>query len=186
MTYLELFNENCAGGYRNTRTKVSWKMVGRRVHFQGSVEPEDWERNFAVLPIPVRIRGTWCRISLGMELAWREIRKAVLAEDPEEAVGYSGGGPLAARFSAETGRPAVAFGCPRFLHRPTLEAVDLFGEVRFIDAPFDIVPQVPPWASRGHRVYTLDQRHVEKPDWMGWPLWITGHSTDEYLQRLTP
>lgn len=184
MTDLELFNENCAPGYRNTKSKVSWKVVDERLHLQGSVENEDWYRNFAIIPIPYRIRGVWCWISLGMLMAWLEIRKQVLAAGAQSAAAYSGGCPVAALWSAKTGLPAVAFGSPNFLWRPTLKAKALFSEVRFIDAPFDMVTVIPPGAVRGDRVYDLDQRHVEKPDWCPPMLWITGHSADEYRQRL--
>jgi hypothetical protein len=184
MKDLELFNENCKAGYQNTKSKVSWKMVDDRLHLQGSVETEDWWRNFTVWPIPYRIRGVWCWISLGMLCAWLDIRKQVLASGAREAVMYSGGCPVGALWSAETGLPAVGFGSPNFLWRPTLKAKALFSEVRFVDAPFDIVTIIPPGAERGDRVYDLDMRHVEKPDPCPPLLWVTGHSTDEYRQRL--
>ena len=185
MKDFERFNENCEAGYSNTKSKVSWKMVSCRAHFQGSVEVQDWYRNFAIIPVPYRVRGVWCWVSLGMLLAWLEIRKRVLACEIDEADGYSGGGPLAALCAAEKGIPGVAFGCPRFLWRPSLAARTLFSGTRFVDAPFDIVTEIPPGAERGDRVEKLDTRHVEKPDWTPPLLWITGHSTDEYRQRLS-
>jgi hypothetical protein len=183
MTDLERFAENCAAGYQNTRGKVSWKVVGDRLHYQGSVEPEDWERNFLVIPVPWRIRGVWCWISLGVLLAWLATRRQALASGAAEGAGYSAGGPPIAIWSAVTGLPAVAFGCPRFLWRPSLAALHLFNEVRFVDSPLDIVPRVPPWAERGDRVYTLGGA-ATCPDGYDRILWATGHSTEEYRQRL--
>jgi hypothetical protein len=184
MKDIDVLNENCSAPYQNTRSKVSWGVVENRVQFQGSVEAEDWVRNFMVLPVPYRIKKVWIWVSLGMLLAWLEIRKRVLASGAKEGGAYSGGGPVCGLWSAETGYPATIFGSPRFLYKPTLKALKLFENVRFIDAPFDIVTQVPPWGERGSRVYTLDTRHVEKPDWMSWALFVTGHSLEEYRQRM--
>jgi hypothetical protein len=70
------------------------------------------------------------------------------------------------------------------MYKPSAKALALFEACRFVDAPFDVVTVLPPWGSRGHRIYDLPMIHVEKPDWCPPMLWVTGHSSDEYRQRL--
>lgn len=119
-----------------------------------------------------------------MLCAWLRVRKRVLAACAKEGGAYSGGCPVCALWSATTGRPATVFGSPRFLFRPSKKALALFDNVKFIDAPFDIVTAIPPWAERGNNVYVLSNKHVEKPDWLSWAMWITGHAIEEYRQRM--
>lgn len=178
MTLLELFNTCCTGtGYTQTAKRVDWKIVDGIMFFRQSVEREDWIRNFlAAIPIVVWLNGFEI-VPLGAWLTFLEVRKIAGAR-VTGYVGYSQGGWPAVYASRLYNRPAIVFGCPRSTLWP--------GKYRDVTAyknPGDIVTKLPPWAKQAGDVLVL-VRSAERPIDVPLSEWITGHSPDEYRQRL--
>lgn len=178
MTLLELFNACCTGtGYTQTAKRVDWKIVDGIMFFRQSVECEDWIRNFlAAIPIVVWLNGFEI-VPLGAWLTFLEVRKIAGAQ-VTGYVGYSQGGWLAVYASRLYGRPAIVFGCPRSTLWPRR-----YKEVTAYRNPGDIVTMLPPWAKEAGEVITLEG-HAERPDDCPVLEWSSGHSPDEYRQRL--
>ena len=175
---LSIYTE-CTRGreYQQTRGKVDWKIVDGLMYFRQSVEREDWYRNFlAIFPIPVYLKG-WQWVPLGAWMTYRQVRK-IARQAVIGYVGYSQGGWPAVFASLENGLPAMVFGCPRATSRP-----ELYGKVTAYRNPGDIVTMVPPWALSAGTIITL-MAPAEKPDGMAELEWKTGHSPEEYRQRL--
>lgn len=178
MTLLKLFNTCCTGtGYTQTARRVDWKIVDGIMFFRQSVEREDWIRNLlAAIPIVVWLKGFEI-VPLGAWLTFLDVRK-IAGSRVTGYVGYSQGGWPAVYASRLYGRPAIVFGCPRSTLFPWR-----YKEVTAYKNPCDVVTTLPPWAKEAGEVITLEG-NAERPDDCPLAEWITGHSPDEYRQRL--
>lgn len=184
MTRLDLFNE-CARhkGYQKTRLGVSWKVVGDRMYFEQTRERTDWLLNvLAAIPFVVRLRGRLLIVPLGAALGWFSVRQIVKDNPVATYGGYSQGGWWASFASAETGLPAITFGCPNLYLGDAWIGRD-FLEVTHYETPTDCVCNLPPWARKGSDVRILNLP-AQRPDDIPEIDWIIGHAPAVYRKRL--
>jgi hypothetical protein len=183
MTLLEEFRICNGGSYQNTKSKVSWKIVGDTMYFQPSSGAEDWWKNITIIPWLTKIGGKWMLVHLGFHLAWLEVKDIVERAMVKRFSGYSHGGPLAARAAAHRGLPADVFGCPNFLLCPSDASRAIFDEVHFYQNPNDIMTRLPSGYTKGRYWQTLGGRASMPPGYDPFQ-WLTGHTPAEYEQRL--
>ena len=178
MTLAELFDTcNTGEGYNQTAKRVDWKIVDGIMFFRQSVEREDWIRNLlAAIPIVVWLKGFEI-VPLGAWLTFLEVRKIAGAR-VTGYVGYSQGGWPAVYASRLYSRPAIVFGCPRSTLCP-----GKYKDVTAYTNPGDVVTTLPPWANEAGEVVMLGG-YAERPDDCPVLEWASGHSPDEYRQRL--
>lgn len=182
---LDLFNECVtARGYNQTRGKVDWKIIGTTMFFRQSAESEDWVRNIlSAIPVFAWIDHRWLIIPLGAWLGWREVRRIVKKNTVDLFVGYSQGGWYASYGACEIWAKAITFGCPGLVMGDEKTA-DHFEMVTHYETPVDCVARLPPWARKGKNIKVLT-RPATRPVGFSETVWMTGHSAEEYRQRLS-
>lgn len=184
MTKAELFAENCAGGYNNTATKVSWKIKNRVMYFEGSSGWQDWVKNvLGAIPWPMILAGRVVFVPFGAWLAWIEIEDIATRADVDCFSGYSHGGWIATIACLYRALPGVVFGCPNILFFPGSKTISALDSIEFVQTPGDIVADLPSFARKGDLVIILEGK-VVRPDYVDEVIWATGHSPQEYMQRL--
>jgi hypothetical protein len=186
MMKLDLYNEcSRGGGYRKTWLGVSWKVVGDRMYFQPSKERIDWVLNLLCeIPVPLFLGKWFFIVPLGAALGWLSVRGIVKKHPVVAYIGISQGGWWASYASAVTGLPAATFGCPNLFGGALWLGIG-FDNVSHYETPRDIVARFPTWGSKGRNVYILN-RHAVKPKGMPDIEWETGHTPEEYRQRMEP
>jgi len=166
--------------WEQTPDEVTYKKVGRVLYFQCSDGMTDWIRNVKFWPSVFFLRGKKLIAPAGFIKSWKSVRRLVEIMDGEIdlAVGYSHGAVLACFASVLLKIPAIAFGPPRFIFNKRR----LFSNCTVVKTPFDAVTFVPPFYSLPRKKKTLKG----KAERNGLPFltWISGHSPQEYLQRL--
>lgn len=169
------------GGYSKTWAGADWKIVDGIMFFQASHGKLDWFFNFvSALRIPARLSGQWFLFPFGAWILWRSLSGVIKKHEVRAYVGYSQGGWFASYASAKTARPAYTFGCPKLGKGKAY----LFFNVTHLKNKGDIVTMVPPWAETYGRVNILEGE-ASKPEGMNDLEWATGHTPEEYAQRIT-
>lgn len=192
MSLLEKFNECNSDGWTTAGLDVQYKVVGDTLFFQPSHGSSDWRYNFKAA------RSVYDNSDIpfvghrGFNELWYSVRRDIEKLSFRKICGYSQGGALAVlahenyyhRFGSE---PDVTwtFGCPPSIFEPTLELEMRFSNVINWHNPRDIVYYAPMILGYKHvgQCRTL-HGNVKRPDDCGLIEWISGHSPDEYRQRL--
>ena len=179
MTKLEHFNECTSGPWENTKGFVTWKIVNGVMYFQCSSGLEDWSRNISVMPTITKIGIRYIFVPIGLDESWAEIKPVIRANLCHTYVGYSLGGQLAALASAQTGSPAIAFGCPNFF----MGDKRLFWNTEFITHKKDVFTKLP-WIYRKGEITQTLTGDVVYPKEVGKIERMSGHSPKAYRQLL--
>jgi hypothetical protein len=175
---MDRFNECARGGYNNTETYVSWKIVDGIMYFQCSKEVEDWKKNLDCRLVKTEIGLT----HKGFDEAYQEVFRMIMQNPVTGYCGYSHGAVIASRASAATGKRSTVFGCPNFMYNPTKETLDRFWNVEFVQNKNDIVANGLFWMRKGRNII-MTIGHATRgltPIWQ----WLSGHTPSEYRQRM--
>lgn len=154
------------------------------MYFEGSSSWQDWVKNIlGEIPWPMILGGRVVFVPLGAWLAWIEVKDIAELGDFESFSGYSHGAWIATIACLYRGLPGVVFGCPNVLFFPGSKTIAALDNVEFVQTPGDIVADLPSFARKGDSIIILGGK-VVRPDYVDEVLWATGHSPQEYTQRL--
>lgn len=181
MRLLDYFNECLHGGYNNTPDYISWKIKDRILYLQCSREKEDWLKNFDVRPRLERIRNELCVIPNGFNQAAKDLSEKLDFSQFDLIIGYSHGAAIGAILSGMTGIPAIVFGCPRFIYKPSFDIEKVFSNLKIYSNCDDVVFKVPPFYSYCGLLHTFARGEVETDSWLER---ISNHSPDLYRKNL--
>jgi predicted lipase len=200
-TYKELFEE-CESkvGYITAGDDAQFKVVDGILYFQQSKGKEDWKNNLDFFPKGFRspykdMKERWL-VHEGFLKVWKSIEDTIteLLPSIKGIVGYSHGGPLAC-FAHEkylymmhkVPARTVVFGCPPFLFFPSASIKERFATVERIRTSGDIVAKLPTLFGLRHccGAVVLKCGEPQKPIGRNWAYWLSGHSPEEYLARLS-
>lgn len=183
MKILDLFKEcDNRKNYTTGKGGLDWKVVNNRLYFEPSDGVIDWVKNFMFIPFPTILSGRLYFIPFGAWLDIKEIRRICAEHDSVlETIGYSRGGWGAVYAALILGITAKTFGCPGLVFMPTMKAqATIDATVVHFENPDDIVCNVPPHYKHGKDRRVTNGTVVQS----GGLEWYTGHSPQEYLQRL--
>lgn len=177
MTILEHFNECVKGHYNNTENYLSWKIINRVLYLQCSKEKEDWKRNFDLRP--AKLKNGLIIVPKGFSDSVEEMLD--INAEYDAVVGYSHGAAVAAILSGLLDMPAIAFGCPRFIFRPSKKARRYFDKLHIYNNGNDIFTFITPFYSHCGNINILKDIAVKTGSFMEW---YSGHSPNRYRQNL--
>lgn len=191
---LEFFKEFIV--WKNWKTigsDVQYKLIDKTLYFQQSNSNSDWKYNFSFPAIPYKNMEELFFVHRGFKKLWKEIRDEINKLDFDTIVGYSHGGALATLahedylFRKGVQPKTYVFGCPRILWFPFKGIRERFSNITYIKNPLDIVTKIPPAIFGYRRVYgelISLKGNSKKPLDTKLLLWITGHTPEDYIQRL--
>lgn len=193
LEYKEAFHLVNSGEWVTLGLDVQFKVIGKTLYFQCSRSWNDWKNNFRFWMVPYDDMEEKFYVHKGFLEMWKSVREVILKYDIDTIIGYSLGGALAILahedFTFHTGKQprTIVFGCPRVIWFPSKSIRARFSRVEYIQNPRDIVTHLPPSIFGYRRVY--GKREVlrlpaRKPAGYYLSTWASGHSPEEYRQRL--
>lgn len=193
MLWLERFIECTRGGWITAGKDVQYKVVDRVLYFQCSSGKSDWKQNFRFAESVYSGGDIEIRAHRGFKELWLSVKDVIETLEFDSIVGYSQGAALAGfahenYFHRKGFEPCMthAFGCPRFLFKPSKELKARFIWFVRINNPTDLVTKVPLWIMGykhvGMNVVLKDV--ANKPEKESLLSWLSGHSPSRYKQNL--
>lgn len=192
MSLLEVFNEVTAGGWKTSGKDVQFKVVDDTLYFQCSHGASDWRYNFKAASEVYKNSSIPFIGHEGFNELWESVRHEIEALKFSKIVGYSQGAALAIRahenfyhrFGFEPD-VTITFGCPPSIKKSSKKLKNRFSHVVNYHNPRDVVyflPMIIGYEHVGHSVKL--SRKATRPS--GDPIlrWLSGHSPEEYRQRI--
>jgi len=191
MTPLQLFNGTLSGPWTTGELDVQYRVEDGVLYFQPSMSSTDWALNFLFPAVPYKRMAEEYTVHAGFFLAYKANAEAIQALDFEYIAGFSLGAAIAVHAHEDrlfrTGKQphTFLFGCPCAIGRAPDSVLARWSNVTRIEAPRDLVPLALRLLGYKHvgNVITLAGSAVRPAD-VSRLAWLSGHTPDEYRQRI--
>ena len=179
-------------GWKTSGKNVQYKVVGDTLYFQCSHGKSDWLYNFKASESVYKDSDIEFIGHKGFNELWESVRHEIECLKFCKIVGYSQGAALAIRahenyFHRKGFEPDVTilFGTPPSIKHPSKKLSERFSHVVNYHNPRDIVYWLPMLIGYKHvgTSITLTNK-AKRPKGFKLISWLTGHSPEEYRQRL--
>jgi hypothetical protein len=197
MRLIELFESlESKGGWTNGLLDTQYKVVDRILLLQQTKGAFDWAMNLFAAPmkavIPYKDMPESYQVHAGFFIPYKVNADEIAKLDFDRVAGYSRGSGEAIHLHEDflfNGRPlrkAILFGCPRTIRRASDAVLSRWDNALRVSCPHDIVTHVAPrWMGYQHVGDELVLGGIAtKPKNRNWAYWLSGHSSEEYIQRL--
>ena len=179
-------------GWTTTGKDVQYKVVGDTLYFQCSHGKSDWFYNFKASESVYKDSDIEFIGHKGFNELWESVRHEIEGLKFSKIVGYSQGAALAIRahenyFHRMGFEPdvTITFGCPASIKRPKGKLLNRFVRVVNYHNPHDIVFWLPMLIGYKHVGASIALTNkAKRPKGFNLVSWLTGHSPEEYRQRL--
>ena len=180
-------------GWTTAGKDVQYKVVGDTLYFQCSHGKSDWRYNFMASEDVYEKSDLPFIGHKGFNKLWQSVRKEIEGLKFSKIVGYSQGAALAIRahenyyhrygFEPDV---TILFGCPPSIKNPSKKLKARFSRVVNYHNPRDIVYWLPMIIGYKHVGTSIALTNkAKKPKGFSLISWLTGHSPEEYRQRLS-
>lgn len=191
---LSAFTNVIQGPWVTAGRDVQFYVKNKTLYIECSKGRSDWKHNFMFGIRPYMKSSIPIFAHRGFTALWLSIKDIIESLDFNSVVAYSQGSGIAHnihenyvhRFGKEP-EYTFAFADPRNYWLPCKKLKSRFNNFYCIRNPRDLVTRLPP--------YILGYRHVghsirlkgkvKRPKHVPWWLWLSGHTPEEYTQRLT-
>ena len=193
MGLLKLFNDiNDKSGWTTAGLDVQFKVINETLLFQCSNGASDWRQNFKASKTLYKGSDVEIEAHEGFVEMWESIRHEIEKLSFRRIGGYSQGGDFAVfahenyyhRFGFEP-EVTITFGCPPSIKNPSRELKARFSHVVNWHNPRDIVYYAPMLIGYQHvGQCNVLRKPASRPKDCNLLLWYSGHSPEEYRQRM--
>lgn len=192
MGLLEMFDIVSGEDWKTSGLDVQYKVRNETLYFQCSNGASDWRYNFMASEDVYKNSDIEFIGHKGFNKLWDSVRHDIEKLSFRRICGYSQGGALAIlahenyfhRFGFEPD-VTITFGCPPSIKDPSLELSARFSHVVNWHNPRDIVYYAPVLIGYQHvGQCNVLRSPAKRPDDCNLFRWLSGHSPEEYKQRL--
>lgn len=192
MSLLDLFKMVNGTRWITSGKDVQYKVENDTLYFQCSKGWSDWRFNLTASASVYRNSDIEFIGHRGFNELWESVRSDIEVLKFHKIVGYSQGAALAIRahenFYHRMGfEPdvTITFGCPPSIKDPSYKLMARFSHVVNYHNPHDIVYFLPMILGYRHvgTSHSL-KKNAARPKGCSLIRWLSGHSEEEYLQRL--
>lgn len=192
MSLRKLFDEVTSDGWTTAGLDVQFKVVNDTLFFQCSNGASDWRYNFMASEDVYKNSDIEFIGHKGFNEMWESVRHDIENLSFRRICGYSQGAAIAIRahenyfhrygFEPEV---TITFGCPPSIKNPSRELKARFSHVVNWHNPRDIVYYAPMLIGYQHvGQCNVLRSPAKRPDDCNLFSWLSGHSPEEYKQRL--
>jgi hypothetical protein len=192
MTPLQLFEGTLSGPWTTGELDVQYRVEDGVLYLQPSMSNTDWALNFLFPAIPYKRMADEYTVHAGFFLAYKANAEAIQALDFHTIAGFSLGAAIAVHAHEDrlfrTGKQPEThlFGCPCAIGKASESVLSRWSNVTRYETPLDLVALVFRLIGYKHvgSLVKLGGTAVRSKD-TNLITWLSGHTPDEYLQRIS-
>lgn len=192
MSLLDQFKAVNGTGWTTAGRDVQYKVENDTLYFQCSKGFSDWRFNLMASGSVYRNSDIEFIGHKGFNELWESVRHDIEKLSFHKIIGYSQGAALAIRahenfYHRKGFEPdvTITFGCPPSIKDPSYKLMARFSHVINYHNPRDIVYWLPLLLGYKHVGGSCSlKKKASRPKGCGLLRWLSGHSEEEYSQRL--